>query len=988
MPTTNRSDTANDPTRRQRAAPLTVAAVAAAAAAALSAAAATAGAGAGDPPWATPPGEGGKTTNAAQARYGARVSVAPGGPGGSRDPGTPPEATFDGNVHSRCVLRGDPPYTFTVELPFAVPVRAVAFAHSDYARERAPREVEVSLDGGPPVRHALELRRPEKRRPAWQEVSLGGREARVVRVTVLSDHAPDPAVNWGGLGEIAVLTTADLDARFALPAGAAAAGPSFVHVPGASEATAGGKGPPPSPAAPVRLPAPARPGEHPRLLLTPAEVAELKAQLPKSERGRAALKGLLGVADAALASPPAFPDPKGPLSQLKRAGDQVAARHDRLSLNAGSLGIAYALTGNGAYARRAAEILRGYAQRYADYPEHKGVNANDTGKVMSQRLSEAMWLIPLIQAYDYVYDSGALTVEDRESVETRLIRPAIAFIRSKDPAAEVAARDRDDPNWRTAPPPKGGASNWLLFYNAATMMAGAVMDDPGLKDLAAADFRRLLANGIGSDGMWNEGAIGYQFFALSALVGGVETAARQGIDLWSFDGNRLKRLFDSPLRYAYPDGSAPGINDSGRTRFGDWSTMAYDYAYLRYGDPAYAFLVNASPRQLHLSQALYFPARLFDTLPETRAGSLTSTVFESLGYAVLRGPRAYALMDYGPHGGVHGHPDKLNLVLYAAGEDGKGDEMGGEPRLYRYDDPLHPEWSTRTVAHNTMTVDETSQVPSEGELLVFEDTPAFRVMRARTTASVPGALLDRTVVVTPDAVIDLFRGRSGFRRTWDRTLRFQGALAGIPAAAAASAATLGTRDGYQHLRVLQAKRPADRGWEGVWQTKVGGFRAALAGAPGQSVTVARGPDDGQMALARQEGEGADFAVAYALEGWPNRPESVRWLPTGEADTAAAEVRHADGAVTTVFVAHGGAGKPWKALGWSSDARVLCVRRKGGDVKLLLTGGTFAEGDRGAAAVRRPAPGNYAAESRPGAVRLEVVSAWTPAAAAAAPLPKG
>ncbi len=139
--------------------------------------------------------------------------------------------------------------------------------------------------------------------------------------------------------------------------------------------------------------------------------------------------------------------------------------------------------------------------------------------------------------------------------------------------------------------------NWLNYYNAATMMAGAVMGDRDMVDLAAADFRGLLAQGIGSDGMWGEGAIGYQFFALTAMVTGLEAAARQGVDLWGFADSRLKMLFDSPLRYAYPDGSAPGINDSGRVRFGDWSTMVYDYAYLRYRDPRYAFLVNQSPRQ-------------------------------------------------------------------------------------------------------------------------------------------------------------------------------------------------------------------------------------------------------------------------------------------------------------------------------------------------------------------------------------------------------
>jgi hypothetical protein len=435
-------------------------------------------------------------------------------------------------------------------------------------------------------------------------------------------------------------------------------------------------------------------------VLTRREIEELTTTRAGTERGKAALAALVGSANGAVNSSLDFPDPKGPLGQINDRGDEIAKRHDRLSIAAGTLGVAYALTGDARYASRAAEILRGYAERYDAYPEHKGVNKNDTGKVMGQRLSEAMWLIPLIESYDYIYHSPALTTADKQRIETQLIRSAVTFIRRRgSAAAEAAERDSSNPGWRTTAPKKGSAANWLLFYNAATMMAGAVMNDQDLKDLAAADFRHLLFNGIGSDGMWEEGAIGYQFFAMSALTGGLETAARQGIDLWSFDNNRMKRLYDSPLRYAYPDGSAPGINDSGRTRFGDWSTMTYDYAYLRYGDPSYAFLVNASPRQLQTSQAVYFPTRIYNPVPEPKAISFPSTVFESLGYSILRAPRTYALMDYGPHGGTHGHFDKLNLILFATNANGKGDELGGEPRFYRYEDPLHGEWTRQTVAH-------------------------------------------------------------------------------------------------------------------------------------------------------------------------------------------------------------------------------------------------------------------------------------------------
>ncbi|MBV9470552.1 MAG: alginate lyase family protein [Abitibacteriaceae bacterium] len=924
-----------------------------------------------------------RLTNAATPDYGAKVSLTVGA-GARKDPQTEPESVIDNNIHTRQVVSGAP-YTLTITLLFRVPVERLAFADSDYATELAPKDLEITLDDGTVLHHTLEVKRPEKRKPIWQEVAVG-KEAQTIKVTVLSNYTLSDKVNWGGLAEIAILTPTDLDAKFKIPGyDPKTKLNTFVHVPsltdtGTTSPQNGGLTTPND--TPVQLPPHAAPGEHPRLLLTHQEVTELKTSLQQTERGKAALDPLVKVADGALTAPVQFPDPKGPLAQVQDRGDAVTKQHDRLSLNAGTLGLAYTLTGDLKYAHRAGEIVLGYAQRYADYPEHQGVNRNDTGKVMGQRLSEAMWLIPLIESYDYIYDSGVLTAADKQQIETQLLRPAITFIWRKEPATEVAERDRRNPNWRTAQPaPSDGkpVGNWLNYYNSATMMTGAILNDQNMLDMAAANFRELLSKGIGADGMWNEGAIGYQMFALTAMVPGFETAARQGIDLWGFDHNRVKMLFDSPLRYAYPDGTAPGIHDSARTRFGDWSTMVYDYAYLRYRDPRYAFLTNASPRQLLMSEAVYFPTRIYTTLPEPQATTYPSTVFGNLGYAILRQPNIYALMDYGPHGGVHGHYDKLNLVLFGTGAGGKGDELGGEPVFHRYEDPLHDEWTKQTVAHNTMTVDEQSQLACTGELQLFESTPQVKLMRAQALAY-PGALLDRTVIVTSDAILDLYHGRSAFARTWDRTFRYQGKLAQFPTAPVGNAAPLGQRDGYQHLQVVQ-RQPAAQSWQATWQTTVGALNLSLAGAAGQQVILAQGPDKEQMALARQEGTAANFAAVLGLEAWHNGVQAAHFIAPDNAQDATQpvvfEMTQQDGTRTQVIISHKPG--PWQALGWNSDAAVLYIRQHGAELRVLLAGGTFAQSDelttqrRLRLELRQPSAGNYLAELRGG--KLEIVSAW-------------
>ena len=856
--------------------------------------------------------------NAALPAYGARISLV-WGPKGGKDKLTPPESTFDNNAHTRCVLWGEPPYTITIELLGRLPVDKVAFAHTDCDKEIAPKEVEVELDDGSRIAHTLELKRPEKRRPVWQEVPVG-KEARVVKVTVKSNHAGEVA--WGGLGEIAVLTSTDLDALLAIP-GHDPKAPVFVRKPSIE----------PGKAAEVHLPKAVPKGEHPCCLMSKEERDALRETVKTAPRGKEALEQLLNVANGALEAPLDFPDPKGTPAQLTDRRCPIAKRHDALAKACGTLGMAYAMTGERKYAERAKEILLGYAQRYAAYPEHKGVNRSDTGKVMAQRLSEAMWLIPQIAALDQVWDSGALTDADRTQVADGLIRPCIEFIHRKAIAARVADCERANPDWRTADPPPGRpgpVGNWLNFYAAASILAGAVLGDRDLVDLTARDVKGYIRDGIGPDGLWGEGAIGYQMFALQALVLVLETAARQGIDLWGYRDARIKMPFDSVLRYAYPDGTAPGINDSGRVRLGDWSTMIYDYAWLRYREPGYAFLVNASPRQLLTSEGVYYPTRIYEPLPEPKAAAYPSTVFEGAGYAILRDPGRYLLVDYGPHGGVHGHFDKLNLLLFAG-----GDELGGEPVMHRYEDPLHRQWTIQTVAHNTVAADERSQVPCTGRLLVFEDAGPIKVMRAEAAGAYPGVLLDRTVVVLEDAVVDLFHGRSRRPHTWDRTLRFQGRLEDL-AEPDKAAQPLGSRDGYEHLRVV-ARAGADDSWRGAWGTKGGKLHVLAAGAPGQEAIVALGPDKDHVVLVRQAGKAqASFASVYSLDAWGKPAASAKLVDTGDPLVVAFEMAR-DGATVQVVVAH----RPgaWEALGWKSDARVLVARRKGNETQVLRAGGS-------------------------------------------------
>jgi len=865
-----------------------------------------------------------------------------------KDRRTFPPHVVDGDVHSRQVVTGVP-YRFRIDLVDELPVDAIHFVCSDYTNEQSPKDVKVTLSDGTTFDKALAKLPAQRRKPKpRQTLDVGGRKARWVEVTVLSNHPGGllrggKPCGWGGIAEIEVVTSADLAPYLAIPNYNPEL-PTDIRSEAPRRDYSDVK---------VALPSVIALGERPGVYMTADEWEALFVAMRRSPRGKPVLDGIIEMADAYLAQPAVHPDPNVP-AQVKGRGDPPAHAHDALSKQAGVCGYAYRISKDEKYARRVREILVGYARLYPDhYKEHKGANANDTSKVMAQRLSEAMWLIPMIQAYDLSADSGAFSTADRKLVATDLFRHAMTFIHRKTPAAKaVAAKTAANPNWRTDPAPKrtrsGALGNWTAFYNMAYIHGGCVLGDRDWIDLGADGLKYMIENGIGEDGMWGEGAIGYQQFARHAIVGGLEALARKGIDLWSYKTNAFKNLFDSEFAYAYPDGTSPGINDSGRAPVGSgWTAMAFDYAYLRYGDKNYAHTVNKTHRQLHQSPACYFPTRIYEPLPEVPVRGQRSLVFDKLGYAILRGEdgggETFLLMDYGPHGGTHGHRDKLNLILFA-----DGDELAGEPQFFRYEDDRHANWTTQSVAHWTLSVDEHSQNPTTGRLVCFADAGEVKVIRAQSGEAYAGVALDRTVVQMPGYVLDVYRAWGPAKHTFDYPLCFRGRLDRMKGIAAALKPMSGTTPGYKHI-LAAAPKAVDGEWAGTWSRPAaepdpngqttddrhGGpaaeVRATVLPIEGMKVLLANVPGKRQQAILRTAGRDVTFVCLVDPYRKTDAVRSIRGLKTtGPVPATAVEVRRADGGTDRIVVRHDPMpdGKPGPATtfaGTSTAAFVTVLR---------------------------------------------------------------
>lgn len=132
-------------------------------------------------------------------------------------------------------------------------------------------------------------------------------------------------------------------------------------------------------------------------------------------------------------------------------------------------------------------------------------------------------------------------------------------------------------------------------------------------------------------------------------------------------------------------------------------------------------------------------------LPERPApGALT--VFGAAGYAVLRVAGIHALLDFGPHGGSHGHRDKLSLYLY-----GDTTPWQPDPGQVPYAHAEFRDLYASTEAHPAFRVDGGEQAECTGALLGSDD----HSVTAEVTTAYEGVRAVRRIVAGDGFLVDL-----------------------------------------------------------------------------------------------------------------------------------------------------------------------------------------------------------------------------------------
>ena len=372
----------------------------------------------------------------------------------------------------------------------------------------------------------------------------------------------------------------------------------------------------------------------------------------------------------------------------------------------GACALVWRATDDVRYRDHVVDLLLAYARLYPGLPPN-GVHVGK-GRVTGQSLEEAVWAVGVAHAYDGVRD--VLAPADRDRIEDDLLRGLAEQLQG-----QLLHKIHNIECW----------------HLAALATLGVLLDDDTLVSVAVGGehgLRSQLREGILDDGWWAEGSPSYHFYMMQSILWAGVALRHRAPDLLATP--RLRAMFSTPLTMLRSDLSLPALNDG-------WLSIA-----LPLGTGAYAGLYEEAYGLWNDAGDAGFLQELYNRgVPRNAATALTMgpdldgvsgrlppprRVHGSSGYAVLadsagpdspgsRADERSLLLKYGPHGGGHGHPDKLALDLHAFGVRLAPD--AGSPA---YNSPLQGPWFRQTLSHNTVLLDGQSQPEAEGQLLAFE----------------------------------------------------------------------------------------------------------------------------------------------------------------------------------------------------------------------------------------------------------------------------
>jgi oligo-alginate lyase len=558
--------------------------------------------------------------------------------------------------------------------------------------------------------------------------------------------------------------------------------------------------------------------QHPVAFLTKNDVSFVKKALAKNELMRQSFADLKKSVDKWLGKEVDVPLPKD------AAGGYTHEKHKEnylLLFNSGQL---YQLTGDKRYAALVKNIFLKYAVLNPALKNHPQATSASPGRIFWQALNDANWLVYAGLAFDCIHDH--LSPAERKQISDGAFKPIVDYFTT------------DLKSWFNL------IHNHAVWACAGVGMAGIATDNDDYVQMALygadrdgkAGFIAHLDGLFSPDGYYNEGpyytryaVLPFYFFANAVHN------TRPQLKIFSHRNSILKKALDGALQQTNLNGGFFSYNDAlkEKTFVTNEVVVAVNIAWQVYGaDTAYLPVSKAQGRVIlnkggvaisemlsgKKTVAAYYPYRSVEFTDGAKG--------DEGGVTVLRTGKNQNLTSliykYSSHGLSHGHYDKLNITLFDEGNEilqdyGAARFIGIEQKWGGRYLPETKNYAQQTIAHNTITVDETSHfngIERESEKYhpqkMFSDVggKTVQVVSAIDTKAYPDVTLHRSIymIQIPGAakpvMVDLFRALSANTHTYDLPFNYMGTVISTNFKYTTYGNTLGTlgvKNGYQFL---------------------------------------------------------------------------------------------------------------------------------------------------------------------------------------------
>lgn len=556
--------------------------------------------------------------------------------------------------------------------------------------------------------------------------------------------------------------------------------------------------------------------QHPVTFFTKAEAADVKRNLGRYPLLTRSYSEIKRQVDEYLGKEVDVPFPKDP------AGGYTHDRHKANYMLMFNSGVLYNLTGDDRYAKLVKNILLKYSVLNPTLKNHPEATSSSPGHIFWQALNDANWLVYTGMAYDLIHTT--LSAAERKTIEEGAFKPEVDFF------------TKDLKKWFNL------IHNHGVWACAGVGIVGIATNNKDYVDMALYGTEKNGKSGFiaqmdglfSPDGYYTEGPYYVRYAILPYyLFANALHRARPELKIFQHRNSILQKALLSGLQQTNINGSFFPLNDALKDK--DYTSnelvTAIDIAWDVYGKQDGLLLIAKKQDRVLLNKggvAIAAAIASGKTVPAYYPYSSVEYVDgvkgDEGGVSLLRNGKGADLTTliykYTSHGLSHGHFDKLNINLYDKGNEvltdyGSVRFVGIEQKYGGRYLPENKSYSSQTIAHNTITVDETSHFngkEEEGEKYhadkLFSSTAGnVQVVAAKSDNAYKNVQLQRSLYMLQlpmgrKIIVDIFSAASPDEHQYDLPFQFNGQLINTSFTYnpyTKKQETLGKKNGYQFL---------------------------------------------------------------------------------------------------------------------------------------------------------------------------------------------